>query len=67
MDETGGSWMPFSPGTLVALLTIPTFVLPESEATGFSPGAACSLCAGALSAPRPCAAVGICQLQANGY
>ena len=32
-------------------------VLPESEATGFSPGAEPAVRPGALSAPRPCSAI----------
>lgn len=50
---TGSPEMPFSPGILVLPPSTPTSVKPESEATGASPGACPSLCAGALGAPRP--------------
>lgn len=57
LDATRGSSMPFSPGWFAPLST-PTVVLPESEATGFSPGAVPLVCPGALSAPRPWAVRG---------
>lgn len=48
-EETSGPPMPFSPGWLVAELSMPTLERPESDATGASPGL------GAFSAdPTPC-------------
>lgn len=49
---TGTSLRPFSPGGFVELVSL---MMPESDATGASPGAGASLCAGALAAPRPLA------------
>lgn len=46
--------LPFSPGTFVALLSMPTVLLYESEATFASPGTPWSVWPGALSAPAPC-------------
>lgn len=57
-----GPPIPFSPGTFVAPLSIPTLERPESEATGASPGALLAWPAGASGAvPVPWAGgEGVC-------
>ena len=54
----GSPRFPFSPGWFVPL-SIPVLDMPESEATGASPGALPSVWPGALAAPSPCAVGGI--------
>lgn len=55
--DTCGSLSPFSPTGFEVSLSTPTLVIPESEATAFSPGAEPEVCPGALEAPRPCSRV----------